>query len=164
MRTNTSTRHRTTAENVVGLSSVVLLALALLPGWGAVAVRATNLGELGRLPGATGHFNAFYGYGWSLQAAVAVAVVAGTIAIARRFKPLGIPRLLYLLAGVAVTAGVLIALVRGPAVTGFNDVPRAEVRRGPLIGAALIPSLAMTAAGVNFAHTQRPRRRRRRRR
>lgn len=142
----------------------MLLVLSLLPGWGAITVRPTNLGELGRLPGATGHFNAFYGYGWFLRAAVVVAVVVGTIAFARRFKPLGIPRLLYLLAGMAVTAGVFIALVRGPDVTGFDDVPRVEVRRGPLIVAAVIPSLTMSAAGLSFAHTQRPRKRRSRRR
>jgi hypothetical protein len=147
----TNRRRLTRPERTIGLCGLALYALSLVPRWGWLTTPSARLGDIGRLPGTTGNFNAYFGYGWPLELAIALGVGVSVIVLGRKLVALQPPRFVYLLSGVLITVLVMIALTQGPTETGFENVRGVEVGRGPLLGVALIPSLLILLAGVGFA-------------
>ena len=160
MRTHTTTGARSAgAETVIGFSGITLLVLSFVPWWGTITTRSLSLGESGRLPSASGRFNAHFGYGWILEVAIILGAVAAVLAIGRRASAIRLPRWLYFWTGLIMTVLVLASIARGPADSGFEGVAGIEVSRGPLIVVALIPCVLIALAGLGFARNQRKKRR-----
>ncbi len=160
MRTNK--RRLTRPERTIGLCGLALYALSLVPRWGWLTTPAARLGDIGRLPGSTGNFNAYFGYGWPLEIAIALGLGVSVIVLGRKLVALRPPRFVYLFSGALITALVIVSLMQGPTETGFENVRGVEVGRGPLLGVALIPSVLILLAGAGFAkghHRARGRRR-----
>jgi hypothetical protein len=156
MRSNRRSGARSTRpESVIGVSGVILLVLSFVPWWGTITTGSLRLGESGRLPSASGRFNAHFGYGWTLELAIVLGAVATILAIGRRILPLRLPRWLYFLLGLAMTFLVTASIIRGPVDSGFVGVAGIEVSRGPLVVVAVVPSALITLAGLGFARHQR---------
>ncbi|CAN5730863.1 hypothetical protein BH20ACT23_BH20ACT23_15940 [soil metagenome] len=160
MRANTTTRRRTTRpEFVIGLSGVTLFVLSFVPWWGSITTSSLRLGESGRLPSATGSFNAYFGYGWTLQLAIVLGAAATGLVLSRGLSRVRFPRWLFFWIGLAMTGLALASIVRGPVASGFEGVEGIEVSRGPLVVAAVVPSVLIALAGIGFARSQGRRRR-----
>jgi len=159
MRTHTTTRARSARpESVIGSSGLILLVLSFVPWWGTITTSSLSLGESGRLPSASGRFNAHFGYGWILELAVILGAAAAVLAIGRRVSAIRLPRWLYFWIGLFMTGLVLGSTIRGPANSGFEGVAGIEVSRGPLVVVALVPCALITLAGLGFARNQRKKR------
>ena len=158
----TNRRRLTRPERTIGLCGLALYLLSLVPRWGWLSTPSARLGDLGRLPGTTGNFNAYFGYGWDLEIAVALGLGVTVIVLGRKLVALRAPRFVYLFTGAVITVLVMVALAQGPRETGFESVRGVEVGRGPLVGVALIPSVLILLAGVAFAQRRKPARGRRR--
>jgi len=160
MRTHTTAGARSARpETVIGSSGMILLVLSFVPWWGTITTSSLSLGESGRLPSASGRFNAHFGYGWILELAVILGAAAAILAIGRRVSAIQLPRWLYLWIGLIMTILVLASIVRGPASSGFEGVSGIEVSRGPLVVVAIVPCALITVAGLGFARNQRKKRR-----
>ncbi|MGH2750488.1 MAG: hypothetical protein ACRDK3_06400 [Actinomycetota bacterium] len=109
-----------------------------------------RLGDSGRIPSATGHFNAYYGYEWPLELALALGGLVAVLALARARARLRIPRFLYAALGLVATGLVLYAVLTGPTVTSLGGVPGVEVTRGPLLFVAPLLSGLIALAGLLF--------------
>ena len=147
----TNRRRLTRPERTIGVCGLALYVLSLVPRWGWLTTPSARLGDLGRLPGTTGNFNAYFGYGWDLEIAVAMGLGVTMIVLGRKLVALRAPRFVYLFSGAVITVLVAVALAQGPTETGFESVRGVEVGRGPLVGVALIPSVLILLAGVGFA-------------
>ena len=158
----TNGRRLTRPERTIGLCGLALYVLSLVPRWGWLSTPSAKLGELGTLPATTGNFNAYFGYGWPLETAVAMGLGVSLIVLGRKLVALRPPRFVYLFSGVIITVLVIVALAQGPTETGFEGVRGVRLGRGPLLGVALIPALLILLAGVGFAKTHQPRARERR--
>jgi hypothetical protein len=155
MRTHTTTRALSARlESVIGSCGMILFVLSFVPWWGTITTSSLSLGESGRLPPASGRFNAHFGYGWILELAVILGAVAVVLAIGRRVSAIRLPRWLYFWIGLIMTALVLASIIRGPAGSGFEGVAGIEVSRGPLVVVALVPCALITLAGLGFARNQ----------
>ena len=162
MRVNATTRGRSTKpEFVIGLSGVTLLVLSFVPWWGSITTSSLRLGQSGRLPSATGRFNAYFGYGWMLELAIILGAAATGLVLGQVLSEIRIPRWLYFWIGLAMTVLTLASVVRGPVDTGFEGVAGIEVARGPLVVAAVVPCVLIALAGIGFARSQRRERSRR---
>jgi len=162
MRAKTTTIGRSTRpEFVIGLNGVILCVLSFVPWWGSITTSALRLGQSGRLPSATGSFNAYFGYGWALELALVLGAAASGLVLGRGLAGLRFPRWLYFWIGLAMTVLALASLVRGPVNSGFEGVAGIEVSRGPLVVAAVVPCVLIALAGIGFARSQRRGRRRR---
>lgn len=162
MRVNATTRGRSTRpEFVIGLSGVTLLVLSFVPWWGSITTSSLRLGQSGRLPSATGRFNAYFGYGWTLELAIVLGAAATGLVLARGLSKVRLPRWLYFWIGLAMTTLVLASVVRGPVDSGFDGVAGIEVSRGSLVVAAVVPCVLIALAGIGFARSQRKKRMRR---
>ena len=160
MRTHTTTRARSARlESVIGSSGMILLVLSFVPWWGTITTSSLSIGESGRLPSASGRFNAHFGYGWILELAVILGAAAAALAIGRRVSAIRLPRWLYFWLGLFMTGLVLGSIIGGPANSGFEGVTGIEVSRGPLVVVALVPCALITLAGLGFARNQRKKRR-----
>jgi hypothetical protein len=157
----TTSRRSTRPEFVIGLSGAILLVLSFVPWWGSVTTSSLRLGQSGRLPSATERFNAYFGYGWTLELAIALGVLAGALVLSRALSKVRFHRWLYFWIGLAMTVLVLASVVRGPVESGFDGVAGIEVSRGPLVVAAVVPSVLIALAGIGFARSQRKKRMRR---
>jgi len=158
----TNRRRLTRPERTIGLCGLALYVLSLVPRWGWLTTPSARLGDLGRLPSTTGNFNAYYGYGWPVEIAIAMGLGVTVIVLGRKLVALRAPRFVYLFSGVIITVLIMVALAQGPTETGFESVRGVEVGRGPLVGVALIPSVLILLAGVAFAKRRKPARGRRR--
>ena len=158
----TNRRRLTRPERTIGLCGLALYLLSLIPRWGWLTTPSARLGDLGRLPGTTGNFNAYYGYGWPLEIAIAMGLGITVIVLGRKLVALRAPRFVYLFSGAVITVIVTVALAQGPTETGFENVRGVEVGRGPLVVMALIPSVLILLAGIGFAKGHKRARRRRR--
>jgi predicted small integral membrane protein len=162
MRADTTTRSRSTRpEFVIGLSGVILFVLSFVPWWGSITTSSLRLGESGLLPSATSSFNAYFGYGWTLELAIVLGAVASGLVLGRGLSKVRLPRWLYFWIGLAMTVLALASVVRGPGASGFEGVAGIEVTRGPLVFAAVVPSALIALAGIGFARSQHRKRRRR---
>ena len=160
MRADTTTKGGSTRpELVIGVSGLALLGLSFVPWWGSVTTSPLRLGSSGLLPSATGRFNAFFGYGWTLELAIFAGVVASGLALGRGFSKARLPRWLYFSMGSAMTLLVLASAIRGPVDSDYQGVAGIEVARGPLVVVALVPCVLIALAGVGFARSRTRRRR-----
>ena len=157
----TTRRPSTRPEFVIGLSGAILLVLSFVPWWGSITTSSLRLGRSGLLPSATERFNAYFGYGWTLEIAIVLGVLACALVLGRGVSGVRIHRWLYFWIGLAMTALMLASAVRGPVDSGFDGVAGIEVPRGPLIVAAVVPSVLIALAGIGFARSQRRNRTRR---
>ncbi|MGH2698653.1 MAG: hypothetical protein ACRDJL_05555 [Actinomycetota bacterium] len=140
---------------------MILFVLSFVPWWGSITTSPVPLGDGGRLPGASGRFNAYFGYGWTLELAILLGLALSVLAFGRSPANLRLPRWLYFWIGLAMTGLVFTSLIRGPLDSGFEGVAGIEVARGPLIFVAAILSALGALAGVGYGRRRRPRRGRR---
>jgi predicted small integral membrane protein len=155
MRISMTTGTRSTRpESVIGASGTILFVLSFLPWWGTITTRSLRLGESGRLPSASGHFNAYFGYGWMLELAIGLGVAAVVLVLGRRASTRRLPRWLYFWIGLSMTVLMLASIIRGPVDSGFEGVARIEVSRGPGVAVGLVPCALITLAGLGFARNQ----------
>lgn len=150
MRPDRTKRTTTKLELVLGLSGLALFVLSFVDRWGSIVTSPARLGESGRIPSATGHFDAYYGYDWPLGLALVLGGLVGVLALTRSLARLRIPRFLYASLGLVTTGLVLRAMVRGPTVTGLGGIGGVEVTRGPLLFVALLLSGLVALAGLMF--------------
>lgn len=156
----TNTRRSARPELVIGLSGAILFVLSFVPWWGSITTESLRLGQSGRLPSASGRFNAYFGYGWPLELAIALGLAAGVLVVVRTLAGVRLPRLIFFGIGLAMTVLVLASVVGGPVDSGYDGVAGITVSRGPLVVAAIVPSLLIALAGIGFARSRRgPRRR-----
>ena len=161
MRADTTTKDGSTRpELVIGVSGLILLALSFVPWWGSITTSPLRLGSSGMLPSATGRFNAFFGYGWTLELAIVMGAAVSGLALGRGFSKARLPRWLYFWMGSAMTLLVLAAVIRGPADSDYRGLAGIDVSRGPLVVVALGPCALIALAGVGFARSRARRRRR----
>ena len=151
MRTGTRS---TRPESVIGASGTTLFVLSFLPWWGRITTGTLRLGESGRVPSASGNFNAYFGYGWILELAIFLGVGAVALVLGRRASTRDYPRWIYFLIGLSMTVLMLASIIRGPVDSVFDGVARIEVSRGPLVVAGLVPCALITLAGLGFARKQ----------
>lgn len=150
-----TTRGRSTRpEFVIGLSGAILFVLSFVPLWGSITTSSLRLGQSGLLPSATGRFNAYFGYGWTLELAIVLGAAATGLVLGRRLSKVHLPRWLYFWIGLPMTVLTLASVVRGPVDSGFGGVAGIEVSRGPLIVAAVVPSVLIALAGIGFARSR----------
>jgi len=157
---NPTSRRPTRPEVTIALSGLVLAVLSFVPWWGSIETESVTLGDVGRLPGASGRFNAYFGYGWMLELAILLGFVMGVLALSRSFARLQPPRWLYFWIGAAMTALAIAALIQGPVDSGFDGVAGIEVSRGPLIFVAPVVCALGALAGIGYGRTRRGTRKR----
>lgn len=155
----TTGRRSTRPEFVIGLSGAILFVLSFVPLWGSITTSSLRLGQSGLLPSATGRFNAYFGYGWTLDLAIVLGAAATGLVLGRGLSKVRLPRWLYFWVGLAMIVLTLASVVRGPVDSGFGGVAGIEVSRGPLVVAAIVPSVLIALAGIGFARSQRGKRR-----
>ncbi len=134
---------------------------SFVPWWGSITTSSLRLGGSGLLPSATSSFNAYYGYGWTLELAIILGMAATGLVLGRGLAKVRFPRWLYFWIGLAMIVLALASVVRGPASSGFEGVAGIEVSREPLVVAALVPCVLIALAGIGFARSQRGKRKRR---
>jgi hypothetical protein len=157
---NPTSRRPTRPEITIALSGLVLAGLSFVPWWGSIATESVTLGNVGRLPGATGRFNAYFGYGWTLELAILLGLVMSVLALSRSFAKLDPPRWLYFWIGAAMTVLAFASLMRGPIDSGFAGVAGVEVSRGPLIFLAPFVCALGALAGIGYGRIRRGKRKR----
>ena len=150
-------RRLTPPERTIAICGIALGALSLVPWWGRLSTPAARLGELGRLPGATGTFDAYYGYGWTLKAAVVLGVGAAVMVLARKLTGVRFPPALYAAAGVGGSLLVASAIVRGPSAEGLENLDGVVISRGPLpfVALALCALIALAGLGAGLSRRSR---------
>jgi hypothetical protein len=158
---NPTSRRPTRPEITIALSGLVLVGLSFVPWWGSIATASVTLGDVGRLPGATGRFNAYFGYGWTLELAVLLGLVMSVLALSRSFAKLHPPRWIYSWIGLVMALLAIASLMRGPIDSGFVGVAGVEVSRGPLIFVAPVICALSALAGIGYGRIRRGGRKRR---